>query len=252
MPIHIDSEHPIGKLANFRDLGGIHASSGLVKHGLVYRADDLATIDAEAAQEIFDLGVTNIIDLRSPEEVATSGRGPLGNFDITYTNLPLMIDPAAPHQIMSDAQDKSFTDEHLGIWYDQLLGECADLLKQGLEIISEAKGGTIFHCAAGKDRTGIFAASLLTVLDVDDKHIVSDYATTHEAMPAVLARLTGNTSAVDIEQLKKAGALLNAMPIAMETLLQRSNERDGGILNRLKNNGVDDALIQKLRTKLLE
>jgi protein tyrosine/serine phosphatase len=247
----IDERHNPNKLANFRELGGIAVTGGRVPEGLLFRADDLATIDDQEAQRVQSHNISLIIDLRSPDEAAITGRGPLANTEIRYSNLPFLGQASAPHQIMADAAEAGFTARLMGIWYERLLSDAAELVAQAIKLIAETEGPVVFHCAAGKDRTGLLAASLLSLLGASDEDIVADYTRTQAAMPGVLARLRANQPTLDTDQLLKAGAMLRADAEAMEVFLQLVAESGLSIETRLKNAGLNDETIQQLRDKLI-
>jgi hypothetical protein len=247
----INTSFPKGKLANFRDLGGYPSGEKVVKKETLFRADDISSIDDENCEFILQKGITRIIDLRSPAEVEVTGRGPLGNHEIEYYNRPLLADPAGPHQLMEQMETDVFTPEILGLWYDRLFDESIEIIIDTLKIVGDSTGPLVFHCAAGKDRTGIIAACILSILEVDKEVITHDYALTQRAMPDVLGRLITNDKNIDPEFIEKAGALLEAPAVAMDILQSLSEEKHGGILERLKRNGLTDSTIENYRNRFL-
>ncbi|MBB2957515.1 hypothetical protein FHX72_001652 [Pseudoclavibacter helvolus] len=75
---------------NLRDLGGTPIAGGTLRDGLAIRADDLSVITEEDARELSTGGLASVIDLRTADEVALTGRGPLATHAVTYHHLPLM------------------------------------------------------------------------------------------------------------------------------------------------------------------
>lgn len=154
-------------LVNFRDLGGLPVIGGHVKPHLVARADDLSFIDEEGARAIIDCGANLILDLRSSQEATHTGRGPLRASDVTYLHQPLTDNVAMRgagifENIVSGNIDPAQSAELMGQWYASLVETQGENIRIGLQAIADNDGATIFHCVAGKDRTGIFAASLLS------------------------------------------------------------------------------------------
>ncbi|MDF3313363.1 tyrosine-protein phosphatase [Rhodococcus sp. T2V] len=79
---------------NLRDLGGIPVKGGVLREGVAIRTDDLAYVTEEVAEQLTSDGLTAIIDLRSPLEVSTTGRGTLAAFPVSYHHLPLIANVA--------------------------------------------------------------------------------------------------------------------------------------------------------------
>ncbi|RSZ63812.1 tyrosine-protein phosphatase [Corynebacterium hylobatis] len=246
-------------LANFRDLGGIPVSDGLVTPGLLGRGDDLSFIDENGARALSEAGTSLIVDLRSLPETAYTGRGPLGDMDITYLHQPLTDDTSMPgatalaeiaHQLPGDPRAA----ELMGHWYVSLVEGYGAGIRGGLESIADAPGPAVFHCVAGKDRTGVFAACLLSLLGADDEAIIADYVRTNAAMPQVLDRISqlaeiavgGHAAALPLDSV-----LLSAPETAMRTMLQVLHERYGGLNSQLREAGVDGELVSALRERLI-
>jgi protein-tyrosine phosphatase len=241
-------------LANLRDLGGIPVQGGRVRPGLVLRSDDVALVDEPGALALVASGVSLVIDLRSPGETTLTGRGVLAGHPVEYLHLPLTADvgdPAALVELFAGSTDPERT---MGEWYAQLLEERADSVVQGLRAIADNPGGSLFHCAAGKDRTGIFAAALLTVLGADEADVVADYARTAAALEAIMARIAGrHPGAQAAEQWQQVpAALMGASPVTMARMLQAVRAAHGSMTDLLVTAGYDDELAARLRHRLVE
>ncbi|MER7516307.1 tyrosine-protein phosphatase [Streptomyces sp. NPDC126499] len=178
---------PFERLHNFRDLGGYRtADGGSVRWATLYRSDSLAKLagpDARADLERFrELGVATVIDLRYPWEIAAKGRHPETEPQ-TWHNLSIEhrpydqaeIDPALdPWRYLADRFAEVALDGHAEI-------------RAALEIIAAAEGPLVFHCASGKDRTGLLAALVLGLLDVPDEDVLADFALTELATERLVA-----------------------------------------------------------------
>ena len=177
-PRHIS---PLGGAFNFRDLGGLTARSGrIVRRGLLFRSDTLQALTADdVAWLLAQARLEAIVDLRAAHEVAEEGRGPLaGQAHLAYVNTPLAM--ASTEQVPAD--------EVLNALYLGCLGASSMLAPAVGHLAAFAGRPTVFHCAAGKDRTGVLAAVVLRLLDVDDDAIVADYLASAHNMPRMLAR----------------------------------------------------------------
>ena len=247
----IDKSHPERKLANFRDLGGIVTPHGVLKRNLSFRADDVSSIDDEEAKRLADMDISLVIDFRDLNETQ-SGRGPIANHVEGYLNLPLIESSGESGQVLHKIFDDTFSAEDLGNWYFYLMGQVAHLVSQGIEAIADSDKPVIFHCAAGKDRTGIFAASMLSALDTEDNAIVDDFVQTQANMPKVLNRLMRLQPMFSEEAIMRSGALLRADREAMEKFLELAQLEHGGLKNMLRESGLKEKTIKKLKTSLIQ
>lgn len=237
---------------NVRDLGGIAIDGGLMPEGLAIRADDISIITEEYAQGLVDNGLTTIIDLRSREEVGFTGRGVLAVQPVAYHHLPLMASlGASMGEQGAFARPSSF-----GLDYAAMLERAAPALVSALAIIAVAPGTVIFHCSAGKDRTGVLAASLLLCLGATDADIVADYGRSgpnidaiHERTRPVMSVLMAQIG-IDLDAAARAAA--DDKPFdeyAMAQMLDVLRKRHGDPLVPLRVAGLSDALIASLREK---
>lgn len=245
-------ELPLSTPVNLRDLGGIPIEGGTLRTGLAIRTDDLATVTPEYAAELVAGGLTAIVDLRSPDEVQVTGRGPLGDYAVAYHHLPFMGSIQAP---AGDAPE--LTHEVMGEMYIGMVEQAAPLIVTALTVIAHSTGATAFHCAAGRDRTGVLAASLLLVLGAGDDAIVADYASTGPNMPAIMARTRTAMSAVfaklglDPDVFDGKGLEDDGMEVSMRLLLARLREQHGDPLAPLRAAGLDDDTVARLRARAL-
>ncbi len=239
---------------NLRDLGGIPIAGGVLSPGLAIRTDDLAYVTEEYAQGLIEAGLTAIIDLRSPLEVSITGRGPLANYPIGYHHLPLIADignstPRSGHQ--------DLTHESMGRMYLGMLEGAAPQFVTALNVIAYSPGATAFHCAAGRDRTGVLAAMLLLALGAAEEDIVSDYVRTGENMRAIMARSAPVMGAMwralgfDPAGPQSDALLQGSMDVSMRSLLAALHERHGSPLTPLRTAGLSDATIARLRERAL-
>ncbi|MBK0422713.1 tyrosine-protein phosphatase [Leucobacter sp. CSA2] len=245
---------PRSEPVNLRDLGGIRSGAVAVQRGVAIRADDLSYITDEIADLLVTGGLAAVIDLRSPGEVGLTGRGPLAAHAVAYHHLPLMGDIGAS----VDSEAPVLTHEVMGEMYVGMVERAAPMLVTALNIIAYTPGATAFHCAAGRDRTGVLAAMLLLALGVSDEEIIADYAKTGPNMPAIQQR----TSAVvgplllgmgfDYEELMRRTRLDDGpMDVSMRILIDRLRGRYGSALAPLQSAGLSDATIARLRERAI-
>ena len=152
----------------------------MTKHGRLFRSDTLQALTPDDITHLVAvLGIEAIVDLRQAREVAEEGRGPLSECPgITYINTPLAMTSA----------DSVSPDEVLNALYMRCLAPDSMLPRAVEHLAALAGRPTVFHCAAGKDRTGLVAAVVLKLLGVDDDVIVADYMASAPNMPRMLER----------------------------------------------------------------
>jgi protein tyrosine/serine phosphatase len=157
---------------NFRDLGGYRTADGAtVRWRRLYRADDLAHLDAEDHERFAELGIRTVVDLRRPNEIKELGRVP-ETAGVAYHHVHLVHPKWQLKQFQNTAERTEFVIER----YREMADLSADGFGQALQLIADAdRAPLVFHCIAGKDRTGILAALTLSLLGVSDDDVIEDY-----------------------------------------------------------------------------
>jgi len=248
----------LASVPNFRDLAGADAASVYHNHtgralrrGVFYRADVLTADDADFAR-LNALGIRAVYDLRTPGEIAqTPDRLPYG---ADYVNINLIgvdeIDASAftapgvdPARAMEKFERQLVSDPEIRQHLAQLLTQMAS-----------TEGAQVFHCTAGKDRTGWVAALLHVIAGVPEKDIMKDYLLTNAYTGAKQAQL------VQKMREEHGDAMADAMAPVMG--VQESFLRAGfdEAINRYGSMqayisiglGLDDKAQAALREKLLE
>lgn len=162
------------EVINFRDMGGYQGHNGCtIPWGVLYRSGNLGRLEGEGLQRFQDLGITTVIDLRYPSEIERNGRVPHAD-GLTYHNLSIEHRPYRQGDLAEDVDTVSYLAER----YLEVTEDGVAEIRQVLQAIAAAPGPLVFHCAAGKDRTGIIGALLLTILGVSEQDIVADFALT--------------------------------------------------------------------------
>ncbi len=160
------------ELLNARDLGGYPTvDGGKTRWRSLLRSDDLAQLTPEGVQALAEFGVQTVVDLRWAEEIELNPsllarHAP----QIRYVHVSLLAQTPARWRELSKACEKE-------MWkcvvLDQVRSELCDVLR----VLSCApQGPLLFHCVAGKDRTGLIAALMLTLADAEPASIAADYA----------------------------------------------------------------------------
>ncbi len=239
---------PMDGPQNFRDLGGFLNRDGkATAWNRLYRADGLSALSERDMGTMRKLNIRTVVDLRSAaEQEKMPDRLPEG---IAYRSCPMMReDISTPGQ----AAESSFA-QSLKTGYLEMIRENAPKVGAAAKAVMEAaeKGAVVFHCTAGKDRTGVLAAILLLRLGVCEEDIIADYQVSH-----TYNRNGVNRAMEQAPQLKtyiqQAGedSVLHSHPRNIQAVLALLNADNIGAW--LEKAGVSAALQQAFCVRMLE
>jgi protein-tyrosine phosphatase len=174
---------PLEGASNLRDLGGWKVADGRrrLRPGLVFRSASLARLTDGDVATLAALGLRNVVDLRGVEEAARApSRLPLG-----ATRVALPIEPTVGASLRDLLRREASTGEDVVLLLDRAYREYAtthigQYRRMFALLLEEGGGGAplLFHCSAGKDRTGMGAALLLTALGATRETVLADYVAT--------------------------------------------------------------------------
>ncbi|MGB7594312.1 MAG: tyrosine-protein phosphatase [Erysipelotrichaceae bacterium] len=182
---------PLENVKNCRDLGGYPTPDGSTRWGVFLRCGDMGQTNAEEKDYLYDFGVRTIIDLRTPEECEASPNPMLYDDRFDYLTFDL-IPRSKPneHFLKSDLSRLTLGDLYIRILdAKERVGAVLDL------IATHDEGALLFHCTAGKDRTGVIAMLLMGLAGVSTEDILANYqiSFTHlDTSIDVLARVPMN------------------------------------------------------------
>ena len=225
-------------LLNARDLGGHPTVDGArTRRGSLLRSDDLAQLTSEGLQSMVGYGVETVLDLRWPEEIAHQPSPVSQVAGLRYESVSLLADSPARWRELGGGCAKEQ-------WNCAVLEHLQPQLRQALEVIAAAPAAALlFHCVAGKDRTGLIAALLLTLADVVPEAIAADYAASTERLrEAYLARYADADPAAIIEAVR-------CPEEGIYNMLAWLDAR-GGVRAYLRQIGLSEAQIARLRGRL--
>jgi protein-tyrosine phosphatase len=228
---------------NFRDIGGCAGRRGRIRRGQIYRADDLSKLSSAGIARVEELGVSIVIDLRSAEELNRAPNPLRGRPGFAYHHVPLLDG-------LNSAPDRPPEIESLPEMYKSLLTNAAPQIGGVFRILSRREGRrAVFHCTAGKDRTGVIAALLLNLSGAADRDIIADYALSGERMRPFFAAM--------IRQAREAGVvipehLLRSDPAFMEELLSFLKQTYTGAESYLLNAGLSARDLAELLDGLID
>jgi protein-tyrosine phosphatase len=215
---------PMTGASNFRDLGGFPTSDGgSTRWGRLFRSDTLHELTPGDVAALRDLGLKTVIDLRTNTEVELTGRGLLGAEAAAYFHLSVIDEDGGEGRGIPAPTDDDISNRYL--WYLEI---GRDALSKALMLIGDpANYPLVFHCAAGKDRTGVLAALVLDIAGVERESIVEDYVLTASRMELILTRLLRNAAdGQGIDNIPAKARLVEAS--TMVAFLEGLDHRYGG------------------------
>lgn len=233
--------------SNFRDVGGRAGLDGRrVRTGRVYRSDHLAALTPEDLAVLQSLGLTHRIDFRGTAECAALPSEVAG-----VTTLALSIEPTVVHRVQALlAEGREPTEaETVALMcqtYRGFVREGAPVYARFFRHLVEQRTPLVFHCTAGKDRTGFAAALLLGALGVSPADILQDYLLTNQMYvrsPLVEAR--GPAHVMDV--------LWSVQPAFLDAAFAAIEQDFGGLPRYLAGPmGLGPGELEGLRASLLE
>jgi protein-tyrosine phosphatase len=233
------------RLHNFRDLGGYPTQDGrAVRWQQLYRSDSLGKLQGSDWERFRQLGIHDVIDLRYPWEIAAKSRVPADD-GFRYHNLSIEHRAYDQAALTAEVEPAPFLADR----YAEVTEDGVAELHQALRVIAENDtGAVVFHCASGKDRTGIVAALVLGLLGVSDADIIADFALTGLATE----RLIADWEAENPGRVRSWPGYGQAPAALMRRFLDDLTGRHGSLrgyaIDRL---GVDHDMIEALRARLL-
>lgn len=171
---------PLKGAINTRDLGGYCTKDGKVtKFNVFVRSNRLTELTYEDNEFLRKYNITDIIDLRGNTNIQSSFISD-DNINKDYFNLHYI--PLSNIEIEQYVKENSQTKEfNYGIGYSYLLKN-KEKIKKIFKVLVNSEGGVLFHCSAGKDRTGVIAALILGVCNVNQLDIIANYQVTSTYM----------------------------------------------------------------------
>ena len=233
---------------NVRDLGGVAlADGGVTQYGSLVRADNIRRLTDEGWHSLADHGVARIVDLRWPEELDEDPPRDVA-IDVVHISLLGELDP----DFSDDIRDYMAVDDPAGYWasaYTRILRAFAPNLVLALEAIADAPDGVVvFHCAGGKDRTGLVAALVLRLAGASIDEIALDYSLSAERRAGVTDDWV--EAAPDERERERRVFMQNTPAAAMQRALERLEREHGSVEAYLRRSGLDEARIERLRERL--
>ena len=229
---------PLEGAVNARDLGGYVTKDNMItKFKTFVRCSRLTDLTYRDNEFLKKYGITDIIDLRGVTKIqptfVSDDNIDKGYFKFYY--LPISTKEMEDYS----KEHENDLDFDFGEAYKFILDN-KEKIKQIFEVFANSKGSVLFHCTAGKDRTGIITALLLGLCGVPDLDIIANYEVTHTYISGSTFL---NTYATNVQKSE---------PKFMQTFINRLKEAYGNYENYLLSCGITKDDLEKIKARFLE
>ncbi|CAM3722019.1 tyrosine-protein phosphatase [Smaragdicoccus niigatensis] len=236
---------------NFRDVGGLKADDGrTIRPGILFRSSELCALDADGQRTLLGLGVADVVDLRSPDEVAYNRP------DALPSGVHLHSTPVKDHERQEHApheQPRVLTPELAEVLLEYaytrfpVLENGQKALAHTIELIANSTGGVLIHCAAGKDRAGWIVAAVLRAAGISESDILADYLRSNDGIEPLRQVVIARNG--DLTQI--SDKVLGVHEDFLHGAWRAVDEKYGSFENYLELIGVRDESVERLRARLL-
>ena len=218
---------------NTRELGGMRTADGkTTKCGVIWRSDVPSHPSAEDTEKMLANRITTVIDMRTEAERLKSPCGFAGIDGFEYHHFPITEGSGVPESL--EAVPLSYMDIAMA-------GNMPDVMR----IISGSDGGVLFHCTAGKDRTGVVSAIILMLCGVEREVIVNDYVISREYNKKRLEAFLASHPGVDRN-------IVLANEKSMNGFIDLFTQRYGSVSSYFEAIGLSAEHAEKIRIKLID
>ncbi|MEU0398334.1 tyrosine-protein phosphatase [Streptomyces sp. NPDC006208] len=259
---------PATTVANLRDLGGTPlADGGSVRHGLLFRSGQLDRLDTVADPAVAALGVRTVVDFRTrdersarPDRIPEGGRLLLADVladQVTSGRMPpaarlrqLLGDPAATEQELGGGRARTLFSD---IYRSFVTADSARAAYRAFlnELAEPDVGPLLFHCTAGKDRTGWAATIVLTLLGATPETVEAEYLSVNRAVRQAFAPMVEGFTAQGGDP-DTALSIVGVVPDYLAAALDEVDARYGSMEKYVREGlGVPAQAMARIRARLI-
>lgn len=235
---------PLKNASNVREIGGYPVKDGgQTVYRRFLRADDISALTDEDVDFLLGYGVRMVVDLRSDVEAEKFPDRLMGIEGVEYVRIPFLgRDVTDATQVRPEDLETG-----LGTLYAGML-ENKEVSKEIFEAIENApEGCVLFHCSAGKDRTGVLAMLLMSLAGADRQDCMTNYAQSYTNLCRKPEFANINLDGAHA----KYGSMMYSMPETIGECYDLMMERYGSTENYLKSCGLKEEQIERIKERLV-
>ena len=220
------------------------ATANWTRWRTLFRADGLGELTEDDLATMRALGIRTVVDLRSGGELEQN-RYDVDAHPVSFHHFPFI-------ETIPDPEEFDRRPDLLQSQYLEMLDTSGEQIVAALRVLASPDAlPAVFHCTAGKDRTGLLSAIVLTLVGVPEETVVADYALSAAAMDRLREKIIRKYPESE-ERLNSIDGVFTAEPRKMEVLLDYARERYGSMESYVETLGAAPTLVPALRGSLLE
>jgi protein-tyrosine phosphatase len=248
---------PLEGAVNFRDLGGYRTRDGArIRWGQLFRSDSLARLTKADLTYLQRLNLRLVCDLRTASEVKRSPNLFPDSESVAHVHLAMQqgrLDPIDAYERLQQGDTSWVSEDYMLQGYRWNSEKYAAAWRRFFHLLIEpGNRPAVFHCTAGKDRTGVGAALLMLALGVPEQTVLADYGASDGYLAPVMDTVRETIQSYGIAS-RDVQPWLTAPPSRIRAFLALLHQAYGSPLDYLRRKvQLNDDFLEKLRTQLLE
>ena len=235
---------PLEGAVNVRDIGGYPTSDGrMTAYHRFLRSDALDSLTPADEDFLYDYGVRTVIDLRGDEEAALAPDRLVERPDVAYHHFSLLSGNIADPEYLSRQLNERISPKHV---YQTAVDNLERMGGALRAMVEAAPGCVLFHCAVGKDRTGIVAMLLMRLAGCDADDCMANYVVSEINLRRDASFMRDYEAAEDWER-----PFFESRPWILQGAVDRIESVYGGVVPYLRAVGLDEGEVAALRARVL-
>jgi protein-tyrosine phosphatase len=237
---------PLEGARNFRDLGGYRTPSGDTAWGCIYRSDALNKLTTADVEMLLELGIRTVVDLRHENELKRAPNVFATHATVSYHHNPVTVIDPTGGSTAERLRTMDFRAHNI-----EMIRDSAPTFAYLFHLFGDAANyPLVFHCAGGRDRTGVAAALALTAAGVARDQIVTDYILSNDYLVDLMAAMSDTFRAQNVDP-EPVLANLELRESYLAGMLDLIDAELGGIQGYLQSIGVSDQELHVFREVFL-